>query len=172
MGAPTTVAPAPGDDEDEASGFNWWWLVVALILVGIALAAWLRSRRKPREPSADEALAAAAQRARDLADGARLIATTTDTNALAFRWAQFDRDHDDLGRQLTALGSRPEVAADAASLQQAASDLAAAVAYDRDLRLGGAATADQLSYARAGVLERAEAVTAAAGPPPDTPPQA
>ena len=48
----------------------------------------------------------------------------------------------------------------ASEIDRAVADLAAAIAYDRDLRIGtgGSATAEQLAIARTGVLEHASAL--------------
>ena len=117
-------------------------------------------------------MAAVRDRAIALATLARTATTTTDPQSRSFRWAQFDRDRDELVRRLAPLGTQPDHAVAASEIDRAVADLAAAIAYDRDLRIGagGSATAEQLAIARTGVLEHASALVDAAAPTPVSPP--
>jgi hypothetical protein len=172
--APTTApappaseeaAPEPVADEDTSSGTSWWW-ILGLGLVVAAIVVVVQMRRRSREESERAAeMEAVRDKAIALAELARLTTTTTDVQSGSFRWAQFDRDRDELVRRLAPLAALPEYVS-ATELGQSVADLATAVAYDRDLRLGGSATADQLAFARASVLERTSALEALAAPSP------
>jgi hypothetical protein len=168
---PTEEAGAEAEDTEDEGSSGVWLLIAAIAgVLALLIALFARRRQEQEEAKARAELAAAREQARALADLARSTATAADPNARASQWARFDRDRDDLTRTLSGLSDRPSIGAAVADLERTVTDLAEAVAHDRDLRLSADATEDQTAFSRAGVLERADAVTEATRDRPAQPP--